>query len=212
MTTPCAFPTRSPLNKNPLRSIMNRPAGFRTIRRFVPLIPMVCVLILLVRPAFPVYAKAAGGEPASIGIEDGDYTIAVSLAGGSGRASVTSPTTLTVTDGLAYARIEWSSSHYDYMRIGEEQFLPVNTDGNSVFEIPVTVLDAPMAVIADTTAMSVPHEVAYTLTFESASLAVSRSTAQNRPHRIRTVATAVLAVCVIVWLLYNSKKERNRTE
>ena len=45
--------------------------------------------------------------------------------------------------------------------------MPVNTEGNSVFEIPV-VLDAPMQVIGDTVAMSTPHEIEYTLTFHSA--------------------------------------------
>ena len=42
--------------------------------------------------------------------------------------------------------------------------------GNSVFEIPVAALDTALAVTADTTAMSTPHEIEYTLTFDSASL------------------------------------------
>ena len=44
--------------------------------------------------------------------------------------------------------------------------MPVNTDGNSVFEIPVK-LDTSMQVIGDTVAMSKPHEIEYTLTFHS---------------------------------------------
>lgn len=44
----------------------------------------------------------------------------------------------------------------DYMKVGETTYDPINTDGNSVFELPVTVMDKPMDVIADTTAMSVP--------------------------------------------------------
>jgi len=51
-----------------------------------------------------------------------------------------------------------------------EKYLPVNTEGNSVFEIPVAALDTALAVTADTTAMSTPHEIEYTLTFDSASL------------------------------------------
>ena len=46
-------------------------------------------------------------------------------------------------------------------------------EGNSTFEIPVLYFDRPMTVIADTTAMSEPHEITYTLTFDSASLAVA---------------------------------------
>ena len=45
------------------------------------------------------------------------------------------------------------------------KYLPVNEDGNSVFEIPVASLDEPMTVIGDTVAMSKPHEIEYTITF-----------------------------------------------
>ena len=65
----------------------------------------------------------------------------------------------------------WSSPNYDYMKVGEEKFLPVNQGGEtSMFEIPVTVFDRKMAVAADTTAMSTPHEIEYTLQFDSASI------------------------------------------
>ena len=103
-------------------------------------------------------------------LDDGTYTCDVTLEGGSGRATVDSPATLTVVDGEITAAIVWSSPNYDYMKIGEEQYLPVNTEGNSTFEIPVTALDEPQNVIADTVAMSQPHEIEYTLTFDSASL------------------------------------------
>lgn len=98
-------------------------------------------------------------------LEDGTYTIDVTLEGGSGRATISSPATLLVKDGNAYARIEWSSPNYDYMKVGSETYHPVNTDGNSVFELPVSIFDEKMTVIADTTAMGTPHEIEYTLTF-----------------------------------------------
>ena len=106
----------------------------------------------------------------SIDKEDGEYSIQVDLEGGSGKASVTSPTILTVEDGKAYARIQWSSSNYDYMIVDGEKYEPVNKDGNSTFEIPVTVFDAEMEVTADTVAMSTPHEIEYTLNFDSSSM------------------------------------------
>ncbi len=37
---------------------------------------------------------------------------------------------------------------------------------NSVFKIPVADLDEKLDVVADTTAMSKPHEIEYTLLFE----------------------------------------------
>ena len=46
-----------------------------------------------------------------------------------------------------------------------EKYLPTNTEGNSTFEIPVAALGTPLAVTADTVAMSKPHEIEYTLTF-----------------------------------------------
>ena len=103
-------------------------------------------------------------------LEDGDYTAEVKMEGGSGKASVTSPTGFTVKDGKVTASVEWSSPYYDYMLIGDEKYEPVNEDGNSVFEIPVDGFDYPMEVVADTVAMSTPHEIEYTLQFDSASI------------------------------------------
>ena len=107
----------------------------------------------------------------SLGLADGCYTVEVSMEGGSGRVSVESPAKLVVKDQKAVAEVVWSSPNYDYMKVGEEKFLPVNQGGEtSVFEIPVTVFDRKMAVAADTTAMSTPHEIEYTLLFDSASI------------------------------------------
>ena len=101
---------------------------------------------------------------------DGTYTCEVTLEGGSGRATVESPAALTVADGKMTAAIVWSSPNYDYMLVDGEKYLPTNTDGNSTFEIPVAALDTALDVTADTVAMSTPHEIEYTLTFDSASL------------------------------------------
>lgn len=107
----------------------------------------------------------------SLGLADGCYTVEVSMEGGSGRVSVESPAKLVVKDQKAVAEVVWSSPNYDYMKVGEEKFLPVNQGGEtSVFEIPVTVFDRKMAVAADTTAMSTPHEIEYTLLFDSSSI------------------------------------------
>ena len=101
---------------------------------------------------------------------DGTYTCDVTLEGGSGRATVESPAALTVADGKMTATIVWSSPNYDYMLVDGEKYLPTNTEGNSTFEIPVSALDTVLDVTADTVAMSTPHEIEYTLTFDSASL------------------------------------------
>ena len=107
---------------------------------------------------------------ADLQLTDGVYSAAVALEGGSGRASVTSPAEIRVQDGALTAVIEWSSPNYDYMVVNGEKYEPVNEAGNSVFEIPIPGFDHPVSVSADTTAMSTPHEIDYTLTFDSASV------------------------------------------
>ena len=67
----------------------------------------------------------------SLGLEDGTYTVEVKLEGGSGRTTVETPTQLKIQDGKATAVITWGSSHYDYMKVGEEKYEPVNIEGNS---------------------------------------------------------------------------------
>ena len=67
------------------------------------------------------------------------------------------------------ARIVWSSPNYDLMVVDGTEYLPVNKEGNSVFEIPVSALDEELAVSAETVAMSKPHMIDYTLLFDSAS-------------------------------------------
>lgn len=102
--------------------------------------------------------------------KDGSYTVEVELKGGSGKTTVESPARLVIEDGKATATIIWSSPYYDYMKLGEEKYEPVNKEGNSTFELPVEQFDCPMEVVGDTVAMSTPHEIEYTLQFDSESL------------------------------------------
>ena len=103
-------------------------------------------------------------------IADGEHSVEVTLEGGTGKASVESPAVLRKKGDEVIAVITWSSPYYDYMIVEGQRYEPVNTEGNSVFEIPVASLDSPLEVIADTTAMSEPHEIEYTLIFDPASI------------------------------------------
>ncbi len=102
--------------------------------------------------------------------EDGEYKIEVTMEGGSGKATIESPTKLVVKDGKMTATITWSSPNYDYMLVDGTKYEPVNKEGNSVFEIPVSALDKDIKVIGDTIAMSKPHEIEYVLNFKAATL------------------------------------------
>lgn len=119
--------------------------------------------------------EAANGSFDMSALADGSYTIELTMEGGSGRASIQSPAQLAIADGAATATLEWSSPNYDYMLVNGEKYLPVNTEGNSVFEVPVEALDAPLTMIGDTVAMSTPHEVEYTVTFHSETLESTES-------------------------------------
>ena len=102
--------------------------------------------------------------------EEESYFIEVSIEGGSGRASITSPAKVTLSGGEYVISLEWSSPYYDYMIVDGIKYLPVNTEGNSVFEIPLKSIDGDISITADTTAMSTPHEIDYILHLNSATM------------------------------------------
>ena len=115
--------------------------------------------------------QAPSPEPEETVPEDGAYTAAVTLEGGTGRASVASPAALRCENGRFWATLVWSSPNFDYMKVDGERYGLISEPGsNSTFEIPVSAFDAPLPVIADTVAMSEPHEVEYTLCFDSSTL------------------------------------------
>lgn len=81
----------------------------------------IMLLLLTMLLLCPIQVLAAGGENAvKTDLEDGEYSIQVELEGGSGKASVSSPTLMLVKEGKMYARLQWSSSNYDYMIVDGE--------------------------------------------------------------------------------------------
>lgn len=133
--------------------------------------------------------------PARVDMEDGTYSIEVNMTGGSGRASVSSPTWFMVKDGKAYAKLLWSSSHYDYMKLNGETFENETTDGgNSTFTIPVAAFDKPIPVIADTTAMGSPMEIEYELTFYKETVNSVSKVPQEAAKRVVFIALIIIVV------------------
>lgn len=132
-------------------------------------------------------------EPVNVPRSDGEYSIEVNMTGGSGRASISSPTLLIVRDGKAYARLLWSSAYYDYMIIDGEYYYNQTTDGgNSTFEIPITVMDDALPIIADTTAMGDPVEIEYTLTFYSESIGSKSQVPQEAAKGVLVIAAVII--------------------
>ncbi len=98
---------------------------------------------------------------------DGSYTVEAVLQGGSGKASVQSPARLTVENGAMTATVIWSSKNYDLMIVDGQEYAPTYENELSCFTIPVSALGTPLPVQAETTAMSQPHMIDYTLTFSN---------------------------------------------
>ena len=145
--------------------------------------------------------------PMEVAYDDGEYSIEVNMLGGSGRASVSSPTLMIVRDGKAWAHLLWSSAYYDYMILDGYTYYNQTTDGgNSVFEIPITVMDEPIDVIADTTAMEDPLEIEYTLTFYSESVGSKSLIPQEAAKKVLWLSAAIIVLGGI--LNYFVKKKR----
>ena len=168
----------------------------------------IMLILLTMLLLCPIQVLAADGENAvKTDLEDGEYSIQVELEGGSGKASVSSPTLMLVKEGKMYARLQWSSSNYDYMIVDGEKYLNESEEGrNSVFTVPVTALDDKMEVIADTLAMGAPHEIDYTLTFYEASIGSKGQLPQEAAKRVVAVALVIIIGGGILNYFVNKKE------
>jgi LPXTG-motif cell wall-anchored protein len=155
------------------------------------------MLVLMLALLFSVACAPVSGE-----LRDGQYTAEVALSGGSGRASVSSPAEVTLANGKMTARIIWSSPNYDLMLVDGEKYLLLNKDGNSTFEIPIATLDQEIAVSAETTAMSQPHMIDYTLRFDCATLRADDG------GMIWIIAGAIVLVAVAAAVILRKRRKK----
>jgi len=137
-------------------------------------------------------------------LSSGNYEIPVSLSGGSGRAGIASPAPVHIKAGKTTAEITWSSGYYDYMKVDGRKYLKVNKKGNSRFDIPVKDLNKPLHVIGDTTAMTKPHEISYTIRFDTA-----RAKRTGAGPLIIVPVLAAIVIAVIAAGLFIRKERRH---
>ncbi len=150
---------------------------------------MIAFLLLLLCLAMPVLAAQT---------QDGRYTVEVTMTGGTGRVTIASPAEVTAADGVLTATIVWSSSNYDRMTVDGVDYYPSTMEENSTFQIPIR-LDEDMEIMAETLAMSQPHDIAYTLHFDSATLTpVEEADAAVWPAVV-LCALAVVAAAILIW-------------
>ncbi|MCR4903854.1 MAG: hypothetical protein K6A23_13415, partial [Butyrivibrio sp.] len=110
-------------------------------------------------------SSVTGDSTAESAVKDGSYQCAITLTGGSGKATVNSPADVVVENGNIYVTLIWSSKNYDYMLVDGVKYNNEAPEGeNSVFTVPVPGFGQSYTVIGDTTAMSTPHEIEYLLT------------------------------------------------
>lgn len=148
---------------------------------------------------------AAGGA-----LADGRYAVEVKLSGGSGKASVMTPTLLVAEGGAYYAEISWNSPNYDYMVVAGKRYDNLSEEGsNSSFQIPVLAFDEEMPVLADTTAMGEPHEISYTLHFYSDSIGPESSLPQEGAKRVLAMAAGIIIIGGILNHFANKRRKRD---
>ena len=146
--------------------------------------------------------------PMEIEMKDGEYSIEVNMTGGSGRASISSPTLFIVKNGEAYARLLWSSTYYDYMIVGGKKYKNETKDGgNSTFTIPISQMDIPIPVIADTTAMGDPVEIEYKLTFYKDTIGEKGLIPQEAAKKVLMIAAVVIIVGAILNHLVKTRRK-----
>ena len=90
------------------------------------------------------------------------------FTGGSGKVQITCPE-VSVKDGKATAKLHFDSPNYTYVKIGDVQYdrdEENSTENSSVFYAPV-LLDEEFPILAQTVAMSTPHEIEYKLFISS---------------------------------------------
>lgn len=155
---------------------------------------------------FGTNIKAFADNSEEKNLKDGKYSIEVELTGGSGKASINSPTLLYVKGEEFSAEILWSSSNYDYMIVDGERYDNVAAQGEfSKFIIPITI-DEKMDVIADTTAMGHPIEINYQLDFDRDSIGSTNEIPQEAAKEVIKIAIVIIVVGGILDFLLKRKR------
>ena len=130
-------------------------------------------------------------------LTDGEYAIDVTMTGGSGKATIQSPTLLTLND---------------YMIVDGQKYLNESEeDANSRFTIPIADLTQDVPVIADTLAMGTPHEVQYVLTFDPASIASKSTLPQEGAKRVLIMAAVIIIGGGILNHFVNERRKQDYT-
>ncbi len=151
------------------------PASFsfrRSLRDFAAFFLALCLFFSLsfsLGTNVSVQAESPAAGSKATELEDGLYSIEGAISGGTGRAHIASPLKLEVREGQMTATLVWSSKNYSWMEIDGQRYLALKDEAYSTFEVPVS-LDEDIPFKAETTAMSTPHVIDYSLRLDGSTL------------------------------------------
>ena len=151
------------------------PASFsfrRSLRDFAAFFLALCLFFSLsfsLGTNVSVQAESPAAGSKATELEDGLYSIEGAISGGTGRAHIDSPLKLEVREGRMMATLVWSSKNYSWMEMDGQRYLALKSEAYSTFEVPVS-LDEDIPFQAETTAMSTPHVVDYSLRLDGSTL------------------------------------------
>ena len=120
-----------------------------------------------------VFKTSKGLDISELGLEDGDYTVSVSLQD-AGKTSVKTPAELNIADGTAYLTLEFNSGNYSYVIVDDVKAEAEEGKDTSVFVVPVHKLDYAFDFIANSTAMGKSKERTFKLLIDSESIEVKQ--------------------------------------
>ena len=123
---------------------------------------ILAVICLTAAGCGPASGSDTGSEAADNG--SGNTTFvpgSFEWSGGSGRVEMTC-SQVRMDGEQAYATIVIDSEHYSWLKVDGKEYPCAHESGTSYAEIPV-ILDETMEISGQTTAMSQPHEITYTI-------------------------------------------------
>ena len=158
---------------------------------------MALMVVLITLKAGIISLSAAeedGKKISELGVENGIYTMGVTLEGAWVGSEITTPARVRIKDGEMTALIEWDSIYYTSMTVAGKQIAEEEKrDGNSKFVIPVAKTDAPIDVSVIKTEFGQSMQTNCTLTFHSAEIKKSKS-AFNPGYATATAGFAFFGV------------------
>ena len=173
----------------------------KTLSRALVVILALCLVLSSFVSAFAAY-------------QDGTYNVGVTCEGGSGRGGVASATVTVSGGSITTVALTMTSPNYDYAYdpvTGAKVNAPAGS-GNSVFY--VNYPGNPFSFTADTTAMSAPHEITYTLTLDLSAIPWNSSDGEPAPsyspgtgdQNLGFCAAMVIAFAMLAALYIENRK------